>query len=86
MSKNLQEDNDSIMTDCEFIIDKELEPLNVKLNSPLFLSGQSQLLKGEETQSQRIASVRIHVERATTQIKKFQVLNHIPLPLHGSII
>ena len=33
----------------------------------------------EQQKGQSIASVKIHVERAITQIKKFQVLNHIPL-------
>ena len=43
------------MTDCGFKIDKEYVLLNVKLNFPLFLSGQSQLLKNEATESHSIA-------------------------------
>ena len=41
LSKNLWENNDSMMVVREFTIDKELEPLNVKLNFPLLPSGQS---------------------------------------------
>ena len=83
MTKNLWEDNDSFVADCGFKTDEELELLNVKLNFPLFLSGQSQLLKNEATESHSIASVRILVKRTLTQIKKLQVLNCISLSLHG---
>ena len=37
-------------------------------------------------ESQTIASVRIHVERAIQRVKKFHLIrNEIPLNLHGSI-
>ena len=55
MSKNLWEDNDLIIVDRGFAIDKELKPLNVKLNIPLFLSGPSQLLIDKTRESQSIA-------------------------------
>ena len=86
MSKNLWEDNDSILADCRFItkkawaIESETEP-----NIPLLLSGRSQSLRDEVAESQSIVSVRIRVERAITRIKKFEVLNYIPLSLHGSV-
>ena len=86
MSKNLWEDNDSILAGCRFIIKKawaiesETEP-----NIPLLLSGRSQSLRDEVAESQSIVSVRIRVERAITRIKKFEVLNYIPLSLHGSV-
>ena len=54
LSKNLWEDNDSIIADRGFTIDKELKPLNEKLNSPLFFSGPSQLLKDQTRESQSI--------------------------------
>ena len=54
------------MADRGFTIDKELEPLNLKLSIPLFLSGRGQLLKDKVVKSQSIASVRIHIERTIT--------------------
>ena len=84
LSKNLWENNDSMMVVREFTIDKELEPLNVKLNLPLLPSGQSQLLIYEAKESQSIVLLRMHLESAITYIKKLQVLNHIPLTLYGS--
>lgn len=85
LNKYLWNDNDSIMADQGFTIEKELEPLNVRLNIPSFLMGRSQLTEDEVKESQSIASVRIHVERAITRIKKFKVLNLISLTLHGSV-
>ena len=73
------------MKDHRFTIDKELELLIVRLSILLFLCGHIQLLKDETTGSQSTDCVRIHVERTVKQIKKFHVLNHIPLSLHGSV-
>ena len=51
-----------------------------------FLGGRSQLTKAEVKELQTIASVRIHVERAISHIKKFQIIrNKIRLTFHGSI-
>lgn len=85
LNKELWDHNDSIMADRGFMIEKELEALNVKLNIPAFLAGRNQMNENEVKESQTIASVRIHVERAITRIKKFKVLNHVPLTLHGSV-
>ena len=84
LNKNLWDDNDSIMAYRGFTIQNELAPLNVKLNIRSFLGGRAQLTEAKVKESQIIASVRIHVERAITRIKKFKALNHIPLTLHGS--
>ena len=73
------------MTDRGFTIQNELAPLNVELKIPSFLDGRAQLTEAEVKESQTIASVRIHFERAITRIKKFKALNHIPLTLHGSV-
>ena len=72
------------MTDRGFAIQNELAPLNGELNILSFLGGRAQLTEAEVKESQTIASVRIHVERAITRIKKFKALNQIPLTLHGS--
>ena len=73
LNKNPSEDNDSIVADCRFTIEKELEPLNITLNIPLFLSDLSQLLKDKVAKSQGVSSVRLHAERAITRVKKFKV-------------
>ena len=63
--------NGSVMADRGFTIDEELKQLKVNLNVPAFRGGSSQLTKAEVKESQRIALVRIHVERAISRIKKF---------------
>ena len=55
------------------------------MNILSFLGGRAQLTEAEVKESQTIASVRIHVERGITRIKKFKALNPIPLTLHGSV-
>ena len=72
------------MADKGFIIQNELAPLNVELNIHSFLGGRAQLTEAKVKESQAIASVRIHVERAMAKIKKFKALNHIPLTFYGS--
>ena len=53
LAKKFWKGNDSIIADRRFAIDKELKPLKMKLSIPLFLSDQSQLPKGEATESQK---------------------------------
>ena len=78
--------NDSVMADRGFTIDDLLKPLNVSLNIPSFLCDREQLTHDEVIESQTIASVRIHVERAIQRVKRFkQIRNEISLKLHGSI-
>ena len=74
------------MADRGFTIQDLLAPLNVTLNIPSFLAGKDQLSEDEALESQTIAAVRIHVERAIERIKRFrQIRNEIPLTLNGSI-
>ena len=74
------------MADRGFTITELLKPLGVALNIPAFLKGQDQLSHEDVTESQTIAAVRIHVERAIQRIKKFrQIRNEIPLVLHRSV-
>ena len=77
---------DSVMVDCRFTVtESDLKELNVDLNMPSFLSGRAQLTAAIVKESQTIASVRIHVERAIQRVKKFKVIrNEMPLTLHGS--
>ena len=74
------------MADRGFVIYDELKGLGVVLNIPCFLAGRDQLTAAEVKESQSIASVRIHVERAIQRVKKFSVRrNEIPLSFHGFV-
>lgn len=55
------------MADRGFTIDEELK---VNLNIPAFLGGRIHSTKTEVKESQTIALVRIHAERAISRIKK----------------
>ena len=86
LTKELWSPGDSLMADRGFDIQDLLSPLQVNLNIPAFLSGRPQLTEAEVKDSQCIASVRIHVERAIQRIKFFrQIRCEVPLSLHGSI-
>lgn len=69
--------NDEVMADRGFTIGEELFSLHVGLNIPSFLRGRKQLSEKEVIQSRRIASVRIHVERAIRRMKSYRILNSI---------
>lgn len=60
----------SVMADRGFTIKDQLEPLNIKLNIPPFMEGPKQLPPEEVKSGRKIASLRIHVERAIRRIKK----------------
>ena len=86
LNSSLWDEGDSVMADRGFTISEDLKSLKVQLNIPSFLGGREQLTKEEVLESQTIASVRIHVERAIQRVKKFRLIrNEIPLVLHGSV-
>ena len=67
-----------------FDIEEFLIPLGVKLNIPPFLRGKTQFDHSELVQTRRIASLRIHVERAMERIKNFHIFDRIlPVTLTG---
>ncbi|XP_052225020.1 uncharacterized protein LOC127840648 [Dreissena polymorpha] len=66
---------DEVMADRGFTIGEELCARRVKLNIPAFMKGRSQLSEQETIDSRRIASVRIHVERAIMRMKSYRLLN-----------
>ena len=85
LEKELWSPGDSVMADRGFTIESDLKELNVDLNIPSFLGGRAQFTTAEVKESQTIASVRIHVERAIQRVKKFTVIrNEMPLTLLGS--
>ncbi|XP_065667617.1 uncharacterized protein LOC136087918 [Hydra vulgaris] len=77
----LLEKGDSLMADRGFDIVNDL-PKGISLNIPPFLEGDFQLTLEKELETRRIASVRIHVERAIARIKNYRTLqNTFPLSM-----
>ena len=71
----LLEEGDSVMADRGFNIEDDLMSRGVTLNIPSFLRGKSQLSEKELIVTRRIASLRIHVERAMERIKNFHIFD-----------
>lgn len=72
----------SIMADKGFTIKDLLAELNVQLNIPPFLDSKKQLPLQDVQAGRRIASLRIHVERAIGRIKTYSILKGtIPLTM-----
>ena len=72
------------MADRGFTIKDMLDDIGVKLNIPPFMKGRKKLPASEVSEGRKIASVRIHVERAIGRIKSFQILKHtISITLAG---
>ena len=62
-----------------------LTPLGVGLNIPPFLGSRQQMDAGEVVETQQIASLRIHVERAIRRVKEFDILSGtMPASVAGS--
>ena len=81
---NLLEPGDAIMADRGFTID-DILPQGVTVNVPPRMNESGQLTEFERTTTRRIASVRIHVERAIERIKNYQILHNIPNSMHNRI-
>ena len=72
---------DDVMANKGFDIQDDLSKYGVTLNSPAFLKGSSQFTI-QETQHNKIASLRIHVERGIERIKNWHIFNRcLPIPL-----
>ena len=67
---------DSVMADKGFTV-QDLLPLGVSLNIPPFLGNKGQMTPEEVVQTQQIASLRIHVERAINKIKNFHIWDSV---------
>ena len=72
---SLLQKGDYVMADRGFDIQDVLTPLGVKLNMPPFLRGKQQLNSSEMIETRRIASLRIHVERAMERIKNYHIFD-----------
>ena len=73
------EPGDAVMADKGFNIGDLLESCKLKLNHPPYLRGKQQFTADEVVETRRIASLRIHVERAIERIKNFQALHHLSI-------
>ena len=72
----------SIMADRGFTVKDMLEKLAIRLNIPPFMEGRQQLPSEEIEAGQKIASLRIHIERAIGRIKTYRILTStIPLSM-----
>lgn len=78
----LLEPGDSVMADKGFTIADLLSARGVSLNMPP-MKTDTQLTEKELLETRRIASVRIHVERAIRRIKAFRILETIPNCMAG---
>ena len=76
------EPGDSVMADKGFTIADLLAARGVSLNIPP-MKTQDQLTEQQLLVTRRIASVRIHVERAIKRIKAFKILEVIPNYMAG---
>ena len=64
----------SIMADRGFTIKDSFKKLNINLNLPPFMEGKQQLSAEQVSEGRKIASLRIHVERAIGRIKSYAIL------------
>ena len=79
------DDKDSVMADKGFTI-QDLLPLGVTLNIPPFLGNSAQMSPEDVVLTQKIASLRIHVERAINKIKNFHIFDSVvPLSLFSVV-
>ena len=73
------------MADRGFTIGDLLEPLNVTFNIPPRVEDPSaQLTEHNRVETHRIASVRVHVERAIGRIKNYHILHLISNSTHSN--
>ena len=85
---SLIQEGDEVMADKGFLIQDLLEPKKATLTIPPFLSKtrSMQFTSKEVTETQQIARLRIHVERAIRRIKEYQIFDKVlPLSLAGSV-
>ncbi|XP_069105555.1 uncharacterized protein [Argopecten irradians] len=82
----LLEPGDEIMADKGFVLNKILKGTGITIATPHFLSGDGQFSPSQIEDNQKIASLRIHVERHIKRLKEYRLLQStVPLSIAGSI-
>ena len=76
---DMLEKEDDVIADRGFEIE-DILPAGVTLNIPPFLNDEPRLSVEDELKTRKIASVRVHVERAIRRFKTYQII-HNTLPL-----
>ncbi|XP_060595512.1 uncharacterized protein LOC132749670 [Ruditapes philippinarum] len=83
----LIEPGDSVMADKGFLIEQMLAERQARLNIPPFLTKRDQFTKEEVEETQEIARLRIHVERAIRRIKEYHIFDSVlPVAITGSAL
>ena len=82
---NMLESGDDLMADRGFDIEDDM-PNGVTLKIPPLLNGALQLSVSNESETGKIAAVRVHVEWAIQRIKCFQILKNVfPLSMASEL-
>lgn len=74
---DLIEEGDGVMADKGFTIKDMLEKKGCTLNIPPFRSSSNQFTTQEVLNTQEIAKLRIHVERAIGRVKNFHIFDGV---------
>jgi hypothetical protein len=64
------------MADRGFNIENDM-PAGVGLNIPQFFNGAPQLSPSDETETRKLAALRVHVERAIGHMKNFKIIKNV---------
>jgi len=79
-------DGDGVMADKGFRIESDLQQLGLQLNIPPLASSSCQMKIADVNLTEKIASYRVHIERAISRVKKFKILDkRVDLSLFSSI-
>ena len=82
---DMLEKEDDVMADRGFEIE-DILPAGVTLNIPPFLNDEPRLSVEDESKTRKIASVRVHVERAIRRFKTYQIIHHtLPLSMAADL-
>lgn len=83
---NLLENGDQIMADKGFVLNNVPKDTGVSIATPHFLCADGQFTPSQIEDNQKIASLRIHVERHIKRVKEYRLLQStVPLSIAGSI-
>ena len=82
----LMETGDQIMADKGFVLNNVLKDTGVSVATPHFLCSDGQFTASQIEDNQKIASLRIHVERHIKRVKEYKLLQStVPLSIAGSV-